>query len=123
MTVDDSSYYTIKVGTEPYSYSRNFSFTILIDPLRDMKLAKKDNLKVNFIAAGRSNSEGKLGRETYLIGDNKYVEFKNFNWYNNGWVFDENNITCLRVSNGAEVSIPIGKMAFKDGSSSATIEI
>lgn len=123
LTVDDSSYYTIKVGTEPYSYSRNFSFTILIDPLRDMKLAKKDNLKVNFIAAGRSNSEGKLGRETYLIGDNKYVEFKNFNWYNNGWVFDENNTTCLRVSNGAEVSIPIGKMAFKDGSSSATIEI
>ena len=123
LTVDDSSYYTIKVGTDPYSYSRNFSFTILIDPLRDMKLAKRDNLKVNFLATGRSNSEGKLGRETYLINDNKYVEFKNFNWYNNGWVFDENNTTCLRVSNGAEVSIPIGKMAFKDGSSSATIEI
>lgn len=123
LTIDDSSYYTIKVGTDPYSYSRNFNFTILIDPLRDMKLAKKDNLKVNFLATGRSNSEGKLGRETYLINDNKYVEFKNFNWYNNGWVFDENNTTCLRVSNGAEVSIPIGKMAFKDGSSSATIEI
>ena len=123
LTVDDSSYYTIKVGTDPYSYSRNFNFTILIDPLRDMKLVKKDNLKVNFIATGRSNSEGKLGRETYLINNNKYVEFKNFNWYNNGWVFDENNTTCLRVSNGAEVSIPVGKMAFKDGSSSATIEI
>lgn len=123
LTVDDSSYYTIKVGTDPYSYSRNFNFTILIDPLRDMKLAKKDNLKVNFIATGRSNSEGKLGRETYLINNNKYVEFKNFNWYNNGWIFDENNTTCLRVSNGAEVSIPVGKMAFKDGSSSATIEI
>lgn len=123
LTVNDSSYYTIKVGTDPYSYSRNFNFTILIDPLRDMKLVKKDNLKVNFIATGRSNSEGKLGRETYLINNNKYVEFKNFNWYNNGWVFDENNTTCLRVSNGAEVSIPVGKMAFKDGSSSATIEI
>ena len=123
LTVDDSSYYTIKVGTDPYSYSRNFNFTILIDPLRDMKLAKKDNLKVNFIATGRSNSEGKLGRETYLINNNKYVEFKNFNWYNNGWIFDENNTTCLRVSNGAEVSIPVGKMAFKDGSSSATIEV
>lgn len=123
LTVDDSSYYTIKVGTDPYSYSRNFNFTILIDPLRDMKLAKKDNLKVNFIATGRSNSEGKLGRETYLINNDKYVEFKNFNWYNNGWIFDENNTTCLRVSNGAEVSIPVGKMAFKDGSSSATIEV
>lgn len=123
LTVDDSSYYTIKVGTDPYSYSRNFNFTILIDPLRDMKLAKKDNLKVNFIATGRSNSEGKLGRETYLINNNKYIEFKNFNWYNNGWVFDENNTTCLRVSNGAEVSIPIGKMTFKNGSSSATVEI
>lgn len=123
LTVDDSSYYTIKVGTDPYSYSRNFNFTILIDPLRDMKLAKKDNLKVNFIATGRSNSEGKLGRETYLINNNKYVEFKNFNWYNNGWIFDENNTTCLRVSNGAEVSIPVGKMVFKDGSSSTTIEV
>lgn len=120
LTVDDSSYYTIKVGTEPYSYSRNFTFTILVDPLRDMKLARKNNLLVNFVATGRSNSEGKLGRQTLEIINGKYAEFKNFNWYNNGWVFDENNTTCLRVSNGAEVSIPIGTMEFDNGSANST---
>jgi len=95
------------VGTEPYDYSRNFTFTIKIDPLRNMELARSNDLKVNFVATGRSNSESKLSRETLEI-NGKYAKFKNFNWYNNGWVFDDNNTTCLRVSNGAEVSIPIG---------------
>ena len=116
LTVDDSSYYTIKVGTDPYSYSRNFNFTILIDPLRDMKLAKKDNLKVNFIATGRSNSESKAKRQTWsytLDNEVKTATFTDFNWYNNGWMMDkEINQTCLRISNGAQLSIPYKSMTF-----------
>lgn len=124
LTLNDSAYYTIKVGTEPYDYSRNFTFDISIDPLRDMKLARQSDLRVNFVATGRSNSESKLSRETLEI-NGKYAEFKNFNWYNNGWLFDENNVTCLRISNGAEVSIPIGSLEFDNGSaiSTHTIEI
>ena len=122
LSINDSSYYTIKVGTEPYDYSRNFTFTIKIDPLRNMELARSNDLKVNFIATGRSNSESKLSRETLEI-NGKYAEFKNFNWYNNGWVFDDNNTTCLRVSNGAEVSIPIGQLSFDNSSSTPTHSI
>ena len=124
LSVNDSSYYTIKVGTEPYDYSRNFTFIIKIDPLRNMELARNNetDLKVNFVATGRSNSESKLSRETLEI-KGKYAEFKNFNWYNNGWIFDDNNTTCLRVSNGAEVSIPIGQLSFDNSSSTPTHSI
>lgn len=119
LVVNDSAYYTIKVGTAPYDYSRNFTFNIAIDPLRDMKLARESDLKVNFVATGRSNSESKLSRETLEI-NGKRATFKNFNWYNNGWLFDENNVTCLRISNGAEVSIPIGSLEFDNGSATST---
>lgn len=119
LVVNDSAYYTIKVGTEPYDYSRNFTFDISIDPLRDMKLARESDLKVNFVATGRSNSESKLSKETLEI-NGKRAEFKNFNWYNNGWLFDEDNVTCLRISNGAEVSIPIGSLEFDNGSATST---
>jgi hypothetical protein len=87
-----------------------------------MELARSNDLKVNFVATGRSNSESKLSRETLEI-NGKYAEFKNFNWYNNGWVFDDNNTTCLRVSNGAEVSIPIGQLSFDNSSSTPTHSI
>lgn len=122
LVLNDSAYYTIKVGTEPYDYSRNFTFDVSIDPLRDMKLARQDDLKVNFVATGRSNSESKLSRETLEI-NGKYATFKNFNWYNNGWLFDEDNVTCLRISNGAEVSIPIGALEFDNGSATSTHSI
>jgi hypothetical protein len=32
---------------------------------------------------------------------------KDFNWYNNGWCEDENGRTCLRISNGASIEIPL----------------
>jgi hypothetical protein len=84
-----------------------------------MKLARESDLKVNFVATGRSNSESKLSRETLEI-NGKRATFKNFNWYNNGWLFDENNVTCLRISNGAEISIPIGSLEFDNGSATST---
>jgi hypothetical protein len=35
------------------------------------------------------------------------ASLNNFNWYNNGWVLDENSRSCLRISNGASVEIPL----------------
>ena len=84
-----------------------------------------DGLVVDFSARGRSNTEAKAKRETLLIGD-KNATFTNFNWYNNGWIMDENKTTCLRVSNGASVTFPIGSMIFAGGSdttSSKTFEL
>lgn len=77
-------------------------------------------------ASGRSNNESRLKRAQWpnkaTVSSNKIlkkynsdtqvydpvnIELNGFNWYNNGWMKDEDNNSCLRVSNGASVYIPI----------------
>ena len=79
-------------------------------------------------AAGRSNNESPTKRLQWknkaTVQSNKVlktvdtstnpptytpanVELRGFNWYNNGWLKDDDNNSCLRVSNGASVYIPI----------------
>ena len=95
---------------------RDIFFTVLQDPKRaDFGIQKSAYLTLSFDASGRSNSESELKRGSwnYKLGDNNTIEgkFENFNWYNNGWI-TENGKTCLRISNGAKFSIPIGNMTF-----------
>ena len=99
-----------------------------------MVLASQNNLLVKFDAAGRSNSETTISREkwqfanTDAFGDkatNYKGEFEGFNWYNNGWILDENKNTCLRISNGAKFKIPLGNTRFNSstqGQQSHTFE-
>jgi hypothetical protein len=92
---------------------RVFTFNVVKDPTRTMEYMKKDNLKLEFNAMGRSNSESAVNREIWTTPDGKIkAEFSNFNWYNNGWIPDDKNQTCLRISNGAQFKIPYGKMIF-----------
>lgn len=80
-------------------------------------------------ADGRTNDTS-LERRTqwqYTNQSGKTIstKFNDFNWENNGWVFDEDEgRTCLRISNGANIEIPI--KLFQDyssaGSSGYTIE-
>ena len=81
-----------------------------------MTIVKSNNLKLNFSPAGRSNNESSTKRASwsYGEGDDKIeATFSGFNWYNNGWHMDkETNNTCLRISNGASLSIPFGKLIF-----------
>ena len=80
-------------------------------------------------ADGRTNDTS-LERRTqwqYTNQSGKTIstKFNDFNWENNGWVFDESeDRTCLRISNGANIEIPI--RLFQDyssaGSSGYTIE-
>ena len=90
---------------------RSFTFTVVADPNRKMEYMKKDNLKLEFSAVGRSNDESATNRATWKSG-NVVGRFKDFNWRTNGWVYDDRNQTCLRISNGAEFVIPYGKMVF-----------
>lgn len=90
-----------------------FNVYIAKDNNKDM-----DSIATNCIlhlsATGRSNNESSLKRmgwpngkktiQSNYVGD---VQLQGFNWYNNGWVKDESGITVLRVSNGAQVFIPI----------------
>lgn len=102
---EDNSYYTIRVGKDERETRRNITFTVKKDP-RDMKLI--EGVYINFDSKGRTNTESKINRETLIINDKK-AKFDNFNWYNNGWIFDDKKITCLRISNGAKLQIPLGK--------------
>lgn len=69
-------------------------------------------LFLNLTSEGRSNNENKTSREiwsyTNASNETTAVKFNNFNWYNNGWILDETTEKpCLRISNGASVSIPL----------------
>ena len=50
------------------------------------------------------------------------AQFNNFNWYNNGWVTDDEGNTCLRISNGASIRIPLQVMRSQVLSSGYTFE-
>ena len=70
-------------------------------------------------AEGRTNNTSLERRLDWSYKrDNQVISAKlsNFNWYNNGWVLDDNNKTCLRISNGAKVEIPM--VIFKDSAPS-----
>lgn len=90
---------------------RQFSFQIEQDPDRSMELAMPSSLRFNFDPSGRTNDELSSSRNTY-INNNIKVDFKDFNWRNNGWTKGSNNQTCLKISNGASISIPLKELIF-----------
>lgn len=111
------NHYIIAYDEDPENIvQRNIYFRVEQDPNRlDFGIQKSSYLTLNFDASGRSNEESPLKRAnwTYENGDFSTVaKFENFNWYNNGWIADENKRTCLRISNGAKLSIPIGDVVF-----------
>ena len=97
--------------------SRDIKFSVAKDPTRDLSLVEETQLLLSFDAAGRSNNEPESKRASWSYHNEDMPDvqpfsatFTGFNWYNNGWILDDNNDTCLRVSNGASVSFPIGNM-------------
>ena len=117
-TFDQQNTYQISCGeTEDRYVEREISFTIEVDPNRTDFQTETGNLKLNFMATGRSNSESKAKRQTWsyeLDGEIKNAEFSNFSWTkNNGWMLDkETNTSYLRISNGAQLTIPYKSMTF-----------
>jgi hypothetical protein len=111
--------YSITCGEGDNEVSRDIEITISQDPNRmDFGIQKTGDLiyMLNTVGSGRSNNESEIKRQTliYKQSDTKSIAAKlsNFNWYNNGWIRGTDNKTCLRISNGARLSIPIGKMRF-----------
>ena len=130
--LDQMNSYQISCGeSDDRRVEREINFKVVKDPNRDMTI-KTENLLLNFVPTGRSNSEAAAQRQTWtyeLEGETKKAVFTNFNWCNNGWHMDEETKqSCLRISNGARFSIPLFKngMTFASSSSgeqSNTIEI
>ena len=94
-------------------------FQVFIVPNYKMDLDATKGAVLYLNALGRSNLETPNKRQQWLnkaenqddtIGLGE-IKFNNFNWANNGWIEDESEGTCLRVSNGASVEIPLAAMS------------
>ena len=128
--MDEVNIYTISCGEGDNETIRTISINIIQDPKRkdfEIKWPKALTYSLNTIGSGRSNNESEIKRQTLVFNDIA-AKFSNFNWYNNGWARDDKDRTCLRISNGASLSIPIGEMQFAkaggtDIETSHTIEI
>ncbi len=114
--------YQVRIGQDDTeTWETVPEFTVLKDP-RNMGVATT-GLKINIDSRGRSNSESSKKRSVLAVGDSNAI-FKDFNWYNNGWIMDNTNTTCLRISNGASVELPIGVSTFAgEENPSKTIEL
>lgn len=100
--------YTIRVG----STSKPITVEVEEDTERDLSI-RTGGLILNLDSAGRSNEENMSSKTSWVSEGTSVptaVSFKDFNWYNNGWVIDEEGRSCLRISNGASISIPITKL-------------
>lgn len=104
-----------KIGKNDFSLtcrgvSREFTITVAEDTSRDMSILTS-GLYLNLDSVGRSNKENPTSRGdwSYTNADGKVFkpEFRNFNWYNNGWVDDDDGVSCLRISNGASLRVPL----------------
>ena len=111
--------YAITCGEGDNEVSRSIELTVTQDPNRmDFGIQKTGDLiyMLNTVGSGRSNNESEIKRQTltYTKSNNEVItaNLSNFNWYNNGWIRGTDNKTCLRISNGASLSIPIGQMRF-----------
>ena len=87
-------------------------------------------MTLKFDATGRSNSESATNRERWINPIEQFSNyvgtFKDFNWYNNGWLTDDDSKTHLRISNGAQFNISYAPMKFSagvEGENSWTIEM
>ena len=113
--------FTIKVGTTECSIMIN----VEKDTKRNLDIVTS-GLFVNLNAAGRSNNENIQSRQTWTStsedGTVTAVKFNNFNWYNNGWINDDDGETCLRISNGASIEIPLNVMDRKKLQNSLAFE-
>lgn len=102
-----------KVGLNTISIScgsttLTLSIQVAPDTERELDIIES-GLILNLDATGRSNKENETSRMTWAYKDYA-VNFSNFNWYNNGWITDDDGETCLRISNGAAISIPMSIM-------------
>ena len=123
-SLNEINHYSITCGVEDNETRKDIQFTVVEDPNRaGMKLSTA-GLRFLFDASGRSNSESRTNRAKYSYtnkdGNTITAKFENFNWYNNGWVIDQDTgNTCLRVSNGAVFSVPLGQTRFATSNNSA----
>ena len=116
--------FTIQCGTT----SASVNVFVQEDENRDLNILTGPDLYLNLTSSGRSNSENETLRQEWIYqrsnGTKSVVKFNNFNWYNNGWIQDdETGDSVLRISNGASIEIPVSVMNTRDLDSNLTFEL
>lgn len=98
--------------------SRSFSLTVSeADVVVEAETA---DLELYLTSQNRSNNDN--NRDEWK-SSNIMSTMTGFNWKTNGWVTDDNGSTCLRVSGGASVDIPLELFRQDLRSTGKTIEI
>jgi hypothetical protein len=94
--------------------------TITVTPLDIDVHAETDSLALYLSSASRSNREANPASWVY---ENISCSFSGFNWKSNGWVPDSDGIVALRVSGGAQLTIPYKMFEDDFRATGRTIEI
>ena len=117
------SYRFNEVGTQTITFQTGTvtkTHTVTVTALDIDVHAETDGLLLYLSSASRSNNEANPAVWTY---GNIACTFSGFNWRSNGWVEDEDGIVALRVSGGAQVTIPYKMFENDFRTSGQTIEI
>lgn len=104
---------TIRCGDEYVSWTQVVTES-------DIKVeAETEALALHLSSYGRSNNEADPG-----VWENNGVsaEFSNFNFVSDGWVHDEDDITVLRVTGDARLTIPYKIFAYDFRTTGKTLE-
>jgi hypothetical protein len=108
------------------STTRRISIWVTSEGARDLNIVSGD-LLLNLTSTGRSNQESSNTRGIWSY-TNRYnttysTTFTDFNWYNNGWLNDEDgNGAYLSIANGAKATINLDTFTL-NGNDSYTFEI
>lgn len=104
---------TIRCGNEHVSWTQTVTASnINVE-------AETEALALYLTSYGRSNSEANPG---VWKNNGIAVEFSNFNFVSDGWVQDEKNITVLRVTGDARLTIPYKIFAYDFRTTGKTLE-
>ena len=136
LTIDFTSRY--EVGENHFSLvsgtaRKDIDFFITSEGARDLSLKHKNELELNFSSLGRSNKQIKANRVKWVSEGNPVItnptnnyeaQLNNFNWYNNGWLDDNNGYgSYLAISNGASVTIPMNTITLNTSAQPWTFEM
>ena len=99
------------------SVSKTFNINVTESPI--IVEPETQDLELYLTSQNRSNSD--TNKEEWKFNEIAAV-FSGFNWKNNGWVKDDNGYSCLRVSGGASVTLPLHLFASDFRATGKTIE-
>lgn len=77
-------------------------FTVEVTKLNIDIEPVSDNLQLHLTAINRSNADA--NKNVWEYGSIS-TNFSNFNWINDGWILDSNNISVLRLANNARAEV------------------